>query len=555
MRVDRDALGLSPGAPPAESGAPTGGRRASVRAAIGRRLTAEHLVVLLLGLLVLVVHDVGYMLSQSFWTDESWVAITTRFPLSQLPAITSSTPIGWSALVRVVTVGGSQVSRLLPLAFAGAAVVVAYWFARRLGWRLREVSVAAGLLAGLGVLLVPAMLVRDDLKQYTADACIALLMLAATSRLEREWSRRGLAGLSVAVWGGMLFSHTVAFAGIAAFGSLCAVQLVQRAWRRLAEAVVAGACTAVLMLGVYEAFDAHAVLPRLTGSHQFVPDYLPITKGLHAGITFVTSHFDAVHAYFGLGPAWLAVPLFAAGLITILRLGRPVTALTVAVLWPEMLAVSALKKYPFLNLRTSTFLFAITVVVAAIGLIGACSLLRPWLKAGAAAGRTAVAVVALAAAALAVAVFAGGAQPYARSHLIPNEDVRGQALYVAHHAARRDVVVVNLSSNWGFGYYWPVGQPSRRANAVVLQGYETYFPGQPRIIVASSRDPAGVGAALSRALALARQQACVRIWLVRTHMVASERAAWAAALGRQGLSATPVGDSGLRVMQVGRSCR
>ena len=48
------------------------------------------------------------------------------------------------------------------------------------------------------------MLVRNDLKQYTADACTALLTLALTSRLEREWSRRTLIGLSVAVWAGML---------------------------------------------------------------------------------------------------------------------------------------------------------------------------------------------------------------------------------------------------------------------------------------------------------------------------------------------------------------
>ena len=104
----------------------------------------------LLGLLVLVVHDVGYLLRQPFWTDEAWVAVTTRFPLSQLPATTSSTPIGWSALMRVVTVSGTQTARLLPLGFAGAAVMIAYWFARRLGWRWQAASVTAGLLAGIG---------------------------------------------------------------------------------------------------------------------------------------------------------------------------------------------------------------------------------------------------------------------------------------------------------------------------------------------------------------------------------------------------------------------
>src|SRR5271157_171053 len=189
------------------------------------------------------------------------------------------------------------------------------------------------------------MLVRDDLKQYTADACMALLVLALTSRLEREWSRLGLVALSTAVWGGMLFSDASAFAGVAAFWAVCVVQLAQRAWRRLAEVAAVGAGTAVLMLCVYEGFDACAAVPGLTA--YWSNFYLPVGKGLHADIKFVPSHFSAVGAYFGLGPAWLALPLVLAGLVTIFRLGRPATAITAAVLWPEMLAVSAAQKYPF----------------------------------------------------------------------------------------------------------------------------------------------------------------------------------------------------------------
>ena len=111
---------------------------------------ARGLAALGLGLLVLVVHDVGYMLSQPFWTDETWVAATTRFSLARLPLTTSSTPIGWSVLLRLVTVSGTQVSRLLPLAFAAAAVVTACWLGHGIGWRAREAAAAAGLLAGRG---------------------------------------------------------------------------------------------------------------------------------------------------------------------------------------------------------------------------------------------------------------------------------------------------------------------------------------------------------------------------------------------------------------------
>ena len=502
---------------------------------------------LLPGFLVLAVHDVGYMLTQPFWVDEAWVAVSTRFPLSQLPATTSSTPIGWSFLLRLVTVGGEETSRLLPLAFAGAAVVIGYWFARRLGWQQSDASVVAGLMAAAAVLLVPAMLVRDDLKQYTADACMALVILALTSRLERDWSRPALIALSVGAWGGMLISHTAAFVGAAAFVAVCLVQIARRAWRRLAESVVVGAATALLMLGVYEAFDARAVVPGLTG--YWSSFYLPISRGLTADVRFVTAHFHEVASYFGLGPWWVGVPLVVAGIITIFRLGRPATAIAAALLWPEMLVLSGLNKYPFLDLRTSTFLFAVAAVLAAVGVVGICTLVRsllrplarPWLSTALAAG---LAVVALAA-------FTGQAQPYVRSHQIPAEDVRGQARYVASHAASDDVILVNLSSNWGFAYYWPVGQPSRRPDTAVLQGYEAYFPGQPRIIVAHNRTQAAVDAALSQAVAMARQHGCVRIWLVRTHVIAAEKRAWALALSQHRLVATPVGHGGLSVIQSG----
>ena len=550
MRVDHDGLVPAPGAPSGElAAAVEGGKRLSP-AAIWRRLTPEHAFAVVLGLLVLVVHDLTYILTQSFWNDESWVAVTTRFPWSRLRETTASTPIAWTALMRLITVREDQVGRLLPLAFAAAAVLVAYWFGRRLGWPHREASVVAAVLAALGVLLVPAMLARDDLKQYTADAFMALLIMAILSRLERQWSRWGLVGLSVAVWGGMLFSDAAAFVGIAGFCVLCLAQLVKRSWVRLAEAAVAAVCTAVLALVVYKAFDANAVRPRLTNSPQFVPYYLPLSKGLHAMITFVTVHFDHVHSYFGLGPAWLAVPLVVAGLVTMGWLGRPVTAVTVAVLWFEMLALSALKKFPFLNQRTSTFLFAVTIVVAAVGIVGICSLLLRWLKSEPRIARVAAAAVAV----LALAGLLVAARPYIRSHLIPPEDVRGQTLYVAAHAAPDDVILVNLNSNWGFAYYWPHGSPSLRPAPALLQGREAYFPGQPRIVVARDRDLAGVEAVLSEALGQAQQRSCVRVWLIRTHVISSEQKAWVIALRQHGLTATPVGRSGLTFVRAGRSC-
>lgn len=527
---------------------PAGQGRAGRLATIRSLLTAENLLVLLLALGVLVVHDVAYVLRQPFWNDEAWVAVTTRFPLSQLAATTSSTPIGWSLLLRVVTVKGSQTSRLAPLAFAGLAVAAAYWLARGLGWQRRSSAMLAGTLAGISVLLVPAMLVRDDLKQYTADACMALLTLTLTSRLEREWSRRRLALLSVSIWAGLLLSEAVAFTGAAAFAALFIVQLARRDWRRLAETAIAGLATAVLMLYIYVAFYARAATALGASSH-WDGFYVPVGEGLHASVAWVIRLLGDLRTDFGLGPAWLAVPLVLAGLVTAARLGRPATALAAAALLPEMLVLSALRFYPFGDLRTSTWLIVVIVVFAAIGVGGIAALLRHWLRGTA--GWLAASLAAVAA----VAGFCVAASPYVRGHSIPNEDVRDQATYVAEHARPNDVILVNMSSSWGFAYYWPYGQPARRTTSVVRQGYLAYFPDQPRIVVAPNRDLAGVSTALRKALDRLRPGSCARIWLIRSHVSTAEQAAWTVALGRAGLAPVAVGDDGLAELQPGgHSC-
>jgi hypothetical protein len=117
------------------------------------------------------------------------------------------------------------------------------------------------------------------------------------------------------------------------------------------------------------------------------------------------------------------------------------------------------------------------------------------------------------------------------------------------------VILVNLSSNWGFAYYWPTGNPARRADTAVAQGYEAYFPDQPGIVVARNRDLSGVTAALAQALGLARHS-CSRIWVVRTHLLAQEQMAWRVALRQQKLTLVRVGRHGLSVISTdGSVCR
>jgi hypothetical protein len=504
--------------------------------AASRLLRASAAVPVLLAACVFIVHDVGYMLRQTFWIDEAWVAVTTKYPLGRLPDVTSSTPIGWSLLLRLFP-GGGQDSRLLPLLFAAAAVAAGYAFGRGLGWADDWLAVGAGVLTGVSVLMAPAMLVRNDLKQYTADVCMALLVLIAVSRLERQWTRTQLGVLAGTVAGGMLLSHTTAFVGVAAFAGVGLVQVARREWRRVLECVVAGGVALVAMGVIYELADARAVVPGLTSYWRAY--YVPIGRGLSASWHYLSIHADGVAPYVGLGPIWIWLLLDLAGLATLVWVGRPMTAATLVLLVPEVIAISGARKYPLFSVRASAFLLVLGTVLAAVAVAGLCAVLRR---------RSAVAAIALAG--LAAALFVAGNAHYARQHTIPNQDVRAQADFVATHRQPNDVILVNLGSNWGFGYYWRQDRLSRRRDSNVLQSYEVVFPDQPRIVVAAQRDGPGVRAALTTAVNRARGLGAGRIWLIRTDVNRDEVSAWRAAFQAERLQATPIGPRGLTAIAV-----
>ncbi len=544
-------------APPDElSGAAGLGRTViRVRRAVARTLRLpEFWLVLALSGATFAVHDVAYALRVPFWTDEAWVAVTTRFPLSQLPAVSSSTPIGWSLLLRVFSVGsgGHQWLRILPLLFSACTVAAAYLLARGLGWRDRRSAILAGTVTAVSVLFSPALLIRDDLKQYTADAFLALAVLAGLSRLEREWSRRRLASLAVLCIAGKLFSHTTLFVAVAAFGALALLQLARRAWPRLLETAIGGLAVGVGMGIVYVVFDAPAVVPGLTSYWEAY--YVPLRHGLGASLRFLRNNLATLHSFIGLGPTWLIALFAALGLVVLVRVARPAVALAIVLLGPEMIAVSGLKKYPLLDERTSTFLLVIGVALAAIGIAGLCDLIASGAvrRAGRwAALRSPRALTAMAVAVVAVGAFIAGSRHDIRSHDLPAEDVRTQAAYVYAHRTPDDVVLVNLNSNWGFAYYWPAGTPAQSASTTVLQKYIAVFPDQPQLVIARNRDASGVQAALDQALSLVRSHSGARVWVVRTHVTAVEAAAWSAALQADHLTLRQVNSAGLSIIVPG----
>ncbi|HTW01576.1 MAG TPA: hypothetical protein VMF87_14860, partial [Streptosporangiaceae bacterium] len=278
--ADRPEAETSPEAVPGREGRD---RRAGV---------TDIFLAVVVGLAVLVVHDVPYLLHHPFWLDEAWVADTVRAPIGLTRSLASSTPLGWTYLLRLVPFGGEQRLRLVPLAFAMLAAAAGYLFGRE----LRLTRFATGILTGAAVLLAPAMLVRDDLKQYTAEAFACLVVWVLVARIENQWRLRRLIAIAATASLGMVFANTVIFVGVAAMACLGLECLLRREYRRLAEVAVAGAGMLVVALVVYVTLIRPQVTPNLVTFWD--PFYMP-TASASAAVSFLHLQLLQLAPYMG----------------------------------------------------------------------------------------------------------------------------------------------------------------------------------------------------------------------------------------------------------------
>lgn len=512
------------------SSRPSRPRRAPGRsgAELPRRRIPDLALAAAVALGVLLVHDVGYVLHHPYWLDEAWVADSTRVPLSTVPEVTSVTPVGFSLLLRVAAVGGDQRHRLVPLAFAGATVAVAYLCGRELGLR-RGVSV---LLLAIPALFAPAMLVRDDLKPYTAEAFGAVLVLLLLLQLEARWSRRRLLALALVVGLGPLVSNADLFLGSAALLALAATTAWERRWSRLRAVVLAGAGAALLMGGTLVAF----VLPKQTSllRHYWDAYYLPGEPS--AAWRFLLARLQAMAPTTGLGSVPLVLIGCSLGTAALLLRRRRASALLLPLASGELVLASALHLFPLLDLRTSTWLAVLAVVVAGLGVARAGQGL---------AGRGRGIAVGLAA--IGGGGFALANTGHVRDHPIPDEDVRAQARYVQLHQQPGDVVIVDLTANFGFGYY------RGSAPLSITDGAGTTGTGflvrydNPAVVAMRARDRSAPADALRAAER--RLGPHGRVFVVRSHLSPPEAAGWQQALAARQVTTLPVGVEPLLILQ------
>lgn len=470
--------------------------------------------------LVFVVHNVHAMLTRPFFLDEAWVAISTRATLSEVGWVTASTPIGWTLLLRVVWGDGLERYRIVTLCFAAASVAAAYVLGRTLGWLSRWEGRLCGVLAATVALLSPAALLRQDLKQYTADAFVVVLIVVLVSRVEQTYARQRLVCLGVVAVAGMLFSHATAFAGPAAFLGLAATVTWRRQWARARDVLVAGASTAVGMATVYLIFDrkANSGVMR-TYWRDF---YLPTDQGLGYVFSYFRGRWSdltpgeylPLRDLFGMGPWWVAGPLVVAGLVTMVRLGRTATAATFVILLGGMITASAVRLYPLLDVRTSHFLIVSFGIVAAVGLAGLITVASRFV------GRR----VGLVLAALVFVMLVTQAAPYVRDTPPIQEDVRAQVAFVVDNRKPGDVVLVSTGAQFGVGYYLQTPEPEFVHSVHIATKFVVRYPSSDNIVIASDRSSLGIRDALAEAQS--RVEGRGRIWIIRSHVNAAEKAEW-----------------------------
>ncbi len=481
-------------------------------------------------IVTILVHPVSQLLGHPYWVDEAWVADLTRAPWHRMVAVGSPTPVGFIALLKLVPGSGQQRARLVVLGFSALGAVAAYVLARALAWESRRIAHAAGIATAFVVMLAPVALVRNDLKQYTCDAFCALAILAIGAVTDRH-EQFPLRWLVVASLIAVLVSSTSAFVTAAMFGGLLVSAASRRRRERVREVFIAGAVTGALLW----AYLAFVVNPKLSvGLHAYwTPSYLsgsPVHV-LHAA----WNRLDALAPQLAM-PAIVFVVLFLAGIYELVRLHARALAASVPALWIEMLVVGRLRKYPFLDLRTSQFLLISSLVVVAIGAVGLVRIADARLHVAGA--------VALAAAF--GLLFTAGSLKYVHRIGIAAEDVKAQTEYVAEHRAVGDVILVNSSGNFGFSYYWPHGRTVLHRDSSGA-GFRASVAGVDAVF-APDRTYVAIRDALRKAVQ--RRLSGGRLFIIRTHLSPPEIVAWRRAFATLAEAPTkePVGREPLLVV-------
>ena len=502
------------------------------------RPAAHGLVAVGLMVLAVAIRDPRYLLTRSFWLDEGWVVDSVRAPLHQLDLLTSSTPIGWTLLLRLVPpVGGPERYRLLPLAFAAACALAAWWLGRLVGGGPGGRASWAwlyGLCCGVAGAASAAVLSHTWLKQYTAEAFVALVLAVLLARVERAWSWRSLAAFAAAGVAGFLVSNTAPLVTAAGVGGLWLTTLAGRRWSRLPALAATTAGLALADGVLYQVLASNGSTLPLRRYWRL--RYLSLDDGVGAAAHLVWQRLAAELGSLGWGPWWLALALIGVGLVALWRAGLPALALAVPAVGAELVVLGFAGAYPFLERRTAIFYAALLTVTAAAGL---ATLARLGLE------HRATAPLAVAGLVVAGVLLVPGWARAGRGD-IPGEDVKAQVADVLARNRPGDPVLVTFAATFSFAYYWPDRPTFVPTTVPTAVGFMPTFPGRPELVlVHQPRSARAMVEGLDRALRLGRGRALVVIGSPDELRALRRRAEGVRFVARPGRATVAVASGGL----------
>jgi hypothetical protein len=502
-------------------------------------------VLLVFMAVAVIAHDPGQMLHHPLWRDENWVAVSVRAPLARVPALTSTTPLLFSLLLRITPHSSPQGLRVLPLAFTALSVVPAWLLGREIDrdrWLTRVVLAAT-------VAVLPAMLVRHDLKQYTAEAFDALLLAWLLTRVEREWSRARLWLFGAAAAASFLLSNAAPFIGAAGFVALLAVAAVGRDMRKLLDLALVGTAALVATLVVFVTVAVRGDTPSLRAYWDGY--YIPTDRGVAAAVHVVGLRAGAELDAVGVGRPLVALALVMLGVAVLLARRLPALALVVPLICVEQIAGAATRVYPLWDARTSTWFTALLGVLAAGGIAGVVGLVvhrGPTGRRWSSAPSRLLAAAACLGVVVAVAIPFWHADVSAIQTTTPAEDVAGQVRTILADRGPGDVVLANTDAGFGLGVYWPA-PPEFIPGTATMTTFHIAYPASNRIVVVPDISTAADIAAVRRAVVMAAAHGG-RIWVVLSHVHVSELATLVGQLLRYGTFSTPPGQRGTEAVRV-----
>lgn len=473
---------------------------------IGFRTLHVIAVVVLAGTGTLVLHSLDYILTAPLWLDELWVASSVHFPISDLSAITSTTPIGWNLLQQAFYPLGDEAPRLLALIFTALCPAAAYLLGHTI-WRGTPLErMATGAVAAVAVACTPPMLWRNDLKQYTTDALIALIVLTLVVVAAREKRPRALLALAVVSAVGFLLSLTVVFVAAAGFAALLAQAALARDVARLRSSLVAGVAAGAGIVLQYLSIYAPSRNGRLD---EYWADAFPAIENLP---TFLFQSLGGLYRMY----TWEARTAIAATLVLTLvvstallwRAGDRAAALTTPILIGGMILAGITHVYPLFDTRTSTFISVLLVALVAITaarVVHALVRLGPVRLRGPLLVATSVGLVLLAAVPMRLGL---------RAESIPAESTRQQVEFVQQNSSPNDLIVTNIDGALSLTYYWPELGPEWTPLETRAYGWDTVFPGSsPQVVRVETLS----GSLTDYLVTVANDPAIERVWIIETH--------------------------------------